>query len=73
MRIPQSRRSSGITRPKTITSTFRPPQGGPVTARWLQIFPPNQTVPIYLHYTAPACANPVPLLTVNTVRAGSGG
>jgi hypothetical protein len=46
---------------------------GPVTAHWLQIFPPNQAVPIYLHYTAPACTKPVPLLTVNTVRAGSGG
>jgi hypothetical protein len=46
---------------------------GPVTAHWLQIFPPNQTVPIYLYYTAPACTKPVPLLTVDTVRAGSGG
>jgi hypothetical protein len=46
---------------------------GPVTAHWLQIFPPNQTVPIYLYYTAPACTKPVPLLTVNTVAPGSGG
>jgi Protein of unknown function (DUF4232) len=46
---------------------------GPVTAHWLQIFPPNQTVPIYLYYSAPACTKPVPLLTVNTVRPGSGG
>jgi hypothetical protein len=46
---------------------------GPVTAHWLQIFPPNQTVPIYLYYTAPACTKAVPLLTVNTVRPGSGG
>jgi Protein of unknown function (DUF4232) len=46
---------------------------GPVTAHWLQIFPPNQTVPIYLYYTAPACTKSVPLLTVNTVRPGSGG
>jgi hypothetical protein len=46
---------------------------GPATAHWLQIFPPNQTVPIYLYYTAPACTQPVPLLTVNTVRPGSGG
>jgi hypothetical protein len=45
----------------------------PVTAHWLQIFPPNQTVPIYLHYTSTACAKPVKLLTVNVVVPGSGG
>jgi hypothetical protein len=45
----------------------------PVTAHWLQIYPPNQTVPIYLHYTSPACAKPVRLLTVNVVVPGSGG
>jgi uncharacterized protein DUF4232 len=45
----------------------------PVTAHWLQIFPPNQTVPIYLHYTAQACAKPQRLLTVNVVVPGSGG
>jgi hypothetical protein len=48
-------------------------QCGPVTAHWLQIFPPNQTVPIYLYYTAPACTKPVHLLTVDVVRPGSGG
>jgi hypothetical protein len=52
---------------------YPPAKCGPVTAHWLQIFPPNQTVPIYLYYTAPACTKPVPLLTVNTVRPGSGG
>ena len=45
----------------------------PVTAHWLQIFPPNQTVPIYLHYTSTACAKPVKLLMVNVVVPGSGG
>jgi hypothetical protein len=45
----------------------------PVTSHWLQIFPPNQTVPIYLHYTSQACAKPVKLLTVNVVVPGSGG
>jgi hypothetical protein len=48
-------------------------QCGPVTAHWLQIYPPNQTVPIYLYYTSPACTQPVHLLTVNTVGPGSGG
>jgi hypothetical protein len=46
---------------------------GPVTAHWLQIIPPNQIVPIYLYYTSPACTKPVPLLTVDVVRPGSGG
>jgi hypothetical protein len=45
----------------------------PVTSQWLQIFPPNQTVPIYLHYTSQACAKPVKLLTVNVVVPGPGG
>jgi uncharacterized protein DUF4232 len=45
----------------------------PVTAHWLQIFPPNQTVPIYLRFTSTACAKPVKLLTVNVVVPGPGG
>jgi Domain of unknown function (DUF4232) len=45
----------------------------PVIAHWLQIYPPNQTVPIYLHFSSPACANPVKLLTVDVVVPGSGG
>jgi hypothetical protein len=45
----------------------------PVTADWLQIYPPNQTVPIYLHFTEAACAKPVRLLTVDVVVPGSGG
>jgi uncharacterized protein DUF4232 len=46
---------------------------GPVTATWLQIYPPNQTTPIYLKYTSPACSKPVRILTVNVVQPGSGG
>jgi hypothetical protein len=46
------------------------PSAPPVTAHWLQIFPPNQTVPIYLHFTSTACAKPVRLLTVNVVVPG---
>jgi hypothetical protein len=45
----------------------------PVTAHWLQIYPPGQTVPIYLHYASTACTKPVKLLTVNVVVPGSGG
>jgi hypothetical protein len=45
----------------------------PVTAQWLQIIPPNQTVPIYLGYTSQTCAKPVQILTVDAVRPGAGG
>jgi hypothetical protein len=43
-----------------------------VTTQFLQIIPPNQTVPIYVGYTAQACAKPVQILTVDAVRPGSG-
>jgi hypothetical protein len=46
---------------------------GLVTADHLQIYPPNQTTPVYLHYTSQTCAKKVQILTINVVRAGSGG
>jgi hypothetical protein len=46
---------------------------GPVTAHWLQIYPPNQTTPAYLAYTSPACSKPVNILSVSVVQPGSGG
>jgi len=45
----------------------------PVTATYLQIFPPNQTTPIYLAYSTTACSKPVHLLTIDVVKPGSGG
>jgi hypothetical protein len=45
----------------------------PVTADYLQIYPPNQTTPAYLHYSSQTCAQPVQVLTVSVVQAGSGG
>ncbi|MGE5131669.1 MAG: DUF4232 domain-containing protein [Gemmatimonadota bacterium] len=44
----------------------------PVTAHWLIIYPPNQTVPIYLGYKALTCAKNIRILTVSTVRSSSG-
>jgi Protein of unknown function (DUF4232) len=44
----------------------------PATATYLQIYPPDQTTPIYLSYSAAACAKPVRLLTVDATRPGSG-
>jgi hypothetical protein len=46
---------------------------GLVTADYLQIYPPNQTTPGYLHYTSQTCAKKVQILTINVVQAGSGG
>jgi hypothetical protein len=45
----------------------------PVTADYLQIYPPNQTTPAYLHYSSQTCAKPVQVLTISVVQAGSGG
>jgi hypothetical protein len=43
------------------------------TASYLQVYPPNQTTPIYISYSSSACANPIHLLTVDVVKPGSGG
>ena len=46
---------------------------GLVTADYLQIYPPNQTTPVSLHYTSQTCAKKVQILTISVVQAGSGG
>jgi hypothetical protein len=45
----------------------------PVSTTYLQIYPPNQTTPVYLGYKATACSSTdVKLLSVGVVQAGSG-
>jgi Protein of unknown function (DUF4232) len=47
-----------------------------VTAHVLKIYPPNQTAPIYLSFTAPTCssrAKSVHILSVEAVQHGNGG
>jgi hypothetical protein len=44
-----------------------------VPATYLQVYPPNQTTPIYVKYSSTACSKPVHLLTVDVVKSGSGG
>jgi uncharacterized protein DUF4232 len=39
----------------------------------LRIYPPNQTAPVYLHYSTQMCAKPVQTLSVSVVQPGSGG
>jgi hypothetical protein len=41
-----------------------------VNATYLQVYPPNQTTPIYVPFTAAACSKPVHLLTVDVVHPG---
>ena len=45
----------------------------PANADYLQIYPPNQTTPAYLHYPAQTCAKPVQVLIISVVQAGPGG
>jgi Protein of unknown function (DUF4232) len=44
-----------------------------VTAHWLKIYPPNQTAPLYLSFTTPACAKPAHVLGIQAVQSGNGG
>jgi hypothetical protein len=46
---------------------------GPVKTQWIQVYPPNQTTPIYLAYKTTACSKPVKILSVSVVQPGSGG
>src|SRR5215472_1927013 len=46
---------------------------GPVKTQWLQVYPPNQTTPIFLAYKTTGCSKPVRILTFGAVRPGSGG
>jgi len=43
-----------------------------VHAKYLQVYPPNQTTPTYVSYSAAACSKPVHLLTVDVVKPGTG-
>lgn len=45
----------------------------PMATTYLQIYPPDQTTPIYLAYKSTGCtSNSVNLLTIGVVQAGSG-
>lgn len=46
---------------------------GPVKTQWIQVYPPNQTTPIYLAYKTTGCSKQVRILSVRVVQAGSGG
>src|SRR5215475_3182367 len=46
---------------------------GPVKTQWIQVYPPNQTTPVFLAYRTTACSKPVNILTIRVVQPGSGG
>ena len=45
----------------------------PKNTTYLQVYPPNQTVPVRIKHVTVACAKPVNLMTVDVVKRGSGG
>ena len=45
---------------------------GPTKATALKVYPPNQTVPVYLPNTSNGCTKPVQFLSIGTVQPGSG-
>ena len=55
-------------------ANFPPGKCQLVNAHWLKIYPPNQTAPLFLHFTAQACAShakTVGVLNVQSVQLGS--
>jgi hypothetical protein len=45
----------------------------PVATNWMEVIPPNQTVPLNIPYNTTACKGSTKLLTVTAVRPGNGG
>jgi Protein of unknown function (DUF4232) len=52
---------------------FPPATCSPAKATYLQIYPPNQTAPVYLQNDSEACAKPVQIMFISAVQSGSGG
>jgi hypothetical protein len=59
-----------------ITQALNYPSGKchPVATTYLQIYPPNQTTPVYLGYKSTGCSSSgVNLLSISVMQAGTGG
>lgn len=52
---------------------YPPADCGLVTAHWLKVYPPNQTAPAYVSFTAQACSKPKQILSVQSVQLGTAG
>jgi hypothetical protein len=46
---------------------------GLVSAHWLKVYPPNQTAPVYVSFSAQACTKAKQILTVQAVQSGASG
>jgi Protein of unknown function (DUF4232) len=57
----------------TQALNYDPSKCHPVATSYLQIYPPNQTTPVYLAYNSTGCKTSVPLLSVGVVQLGTGG
>jgi hypothetical protein len=44
----------------------------PKNSTYLQVYPPNQTVPVRIKFKTVGCAKPINLLTVDVVKPGAG-
>ena len=52
---------------------YSPSECKPVKTTWLEVIPPNQTVPLNIPYSSQGCKGAQKLLTVTAVRPGNGG
>ena len=52
---------------------FPPASCDPTNATYLQIYPPNQTTPMYVAFTSQGCAKPEQVLTIGVIQPGTGG
>ncbi len=51
---------------------FPSPSCGPTKATALKVYPPNQTVPVYLPSTSNGCAKSVQIMYIGPVQSGAG-
>jgi hypothetical protein len=56
-----------------VAQNYPPADCDLVTAHWLKIYPPNQTAPVYVSFTAQTCSKPKTILSVQTVQTGTSG
>ncbi len=52
-------------------ASYPPGSCHPTTAHWLIVYPPNQTVPVYVWYKVQTCAKKYRTMTVSAVRSSS--
>jgi hypothetical protein len=81
-RVPGSVKSFVTLQPQGVASAllritqavnYPPANCNPVSTNWIQIFPPDQTAPLYMSYKSTGCTKSgVHLLTIDVVKSGSG-